>query len=366
MTTTVPAAAYGTGAHTAGDRIETAVYTSASGLDRAAYLEFLSKAFGERWNEAAFEFYLGRSFRDRASALLVRVDGARIVAGLGVAHREVRLPSRSAPVPVAVLTAGGTLRAERRAGHYAALLECMLRRARAAGCVAALGFVTRGNGSGRGLERLGARAIPSFYITSAGGARFSPDRCKRRGSYVAAAGTRGHGVAIAAARRRRSAAEDTRRARLASKGPDRSGPIAGMNPASACFHYERDHDWLSQFVHRPNPVRPVRLSHDSIALVETVPPADRRYARARARSVERLQWIDCPKAKRTANIARLARSSRRSGREFFMYTLDPLEAAAAKRAGLEIRPGCLMVLPIVADGRELLACPWRLQSGDRL
>jgi hypothetical protein len=330
--------------------------------DRAAYIEFLGAAFGEPWTVAAFDFYLGRSFAGRASEVLVRTRNGRILAGLGVAHRDVRLTTGSETIRVAVLTAGGTLAAERRRGHYAALLDLMLHRARAAGCVAALGFVTRQNGSGRGLVRLGGRSVPSFYVTSA-------SRGMRRGETRAAAPSSPE----RSSPRRRLPMENRpgrpagirHRAmlrRTASRAP------AGANfHGAASFHYERDEDWLSQFVRRPNPVRLIRLAHDSAALVETVWPMAHRGARANARPVERLQWIGCPKSKMTANIAHLARASRAAGREFFMYTLDPLEAAAAKRAGLKVRGGYLMMLPIKAAGwDELLAASWRLQSGDRL
>jgi hypothetical protein len=326
--------------------IVTRIHAAGRGLDRAAYLAFLRTAFGERWTDAAFDFYLGRSFNGRASEVLVRAQGDRILAGLGICYREVRLSARSAPIRVAVLSAGGTLPAARRTGQYAALLQCMLHRVRDQGCVAALGFVTRRNGSGLGLVRLGARTVPSFYVTSAG-----------------RAGRRATGTGGPLPPRR-----DSRAKPLPVRRYDRRSS-AEAGACTAGFHYERDEDWLSQFVHRPNPVRLVRLSHESVALLETVSPADRPYSRARARPVERLQWIACPKAKMTANIARLARASRSLGREFFMYTLDALEAEAARRAGLAIRAGYLMLLPIdatCADWRDLAGSSWRLQSGDRL
>jgi hypothetical protein len=54
---------------------------------------------------------------------------------------------------------------------------------------------------------------------------------------------------------------------------------------------------------------------------------------------------------------------------FFMYTLDPLLAAAAVRLGLSIRAGLLMLLPIDShrtDWRSLAGAEWCLHSGDRL
>jgi hypothetical protein len=52
-----------------------------------------------------------------------------------------------------------------------------------------------------------------------------------------------------------------------------------------------------------------------------------------------------------------------------MYSLDPAEAAAARRARLRIRAGYLMLQPtgVEGDGWERLArAVWRVQSGDRM
>ena len=90
---------------------------------------------------------------------------------------------------------------------------------------------------------------------------------------------------------------------------------------------------MRQFVRRPHPVRAVRLSLDSHALIERVGDTDR------------LQWLAGPHHRFSSNIASLVATSRASGRKFFMYTLDPLQAAAARRTGLKIRNGYLMLLP---------------------
>jgi hypothetical protein len=189
-----------------------------------------------------------------------------------------------------------------------------------------LGFTTRQNASARGLLRLGAHAIPSFYIVS------DSLIALRRG---------------AASRpvRPLPALEHVRQ----ESYHGRSGEVQ--------FHYGARRDWLEQFVQRPNPVSAWRVSHDSTALIETVG------------STDRLQWLGCPRRKSIASIAALASSSAAADRKFFMYTLDPLLAAAAGRLGLAIRGGFLLVLPIdrtKADLGELLTAPWGLQSGDRM
>lgn len=108
---------------------------------------------------------------------------------------------------------------------------------------------------------------------------------------------------------------------------------------------------------RPHPVRTIRLAHDSLALVESV------------RETDRLQWLACPDEKSAASVATLAAASAAAGRKFFMYTLDPREAAAARRVGLRIRGGYLMLLPTgqsIEGWDRLTNAVWRVQSGDRV
>jgi hypothetical protein len=125
----------------------------------------------------------------------------------------------------------------------------------------------------------------------------------------------------------------------------------------AHFHYERAEDWRQQFLQRPHTVHIVRLAHDSYAAIEAVHGTDR------------LQLLVCPDRKRTRYIAALAAASAIAGRSFFMYTLDPTEAAAARRAHLRMRAGYLMLQPtgVLDDGWNRLAeAVWRVQSGDRM
>jgi hypothetical protein len=104
-------------------------------------------------------------------------------------------------------------------------------------------------------------------------------------------------------------------------------------------------------------VRVVRLAHDAVALVEPVGDTDR------------LQWLGCPPARTVASLSALIAQSDAAGRHFFLYTLDPLLAAAAKRLGLRLRGGRLMLLPLdhgAADWAKVAAAPWHLHSGDRM
>jgi len=241
-------------------------------------------------------------------------------------HRQVGNDA-SGPIKVGVLCAGATLRSERGRGHYARLLEALRERALSKDYAALLGFVTRDNTSGRGLLRLGARAIASFYITSVPG----------RGP----AGHRRHGREI-----RPTDAVSTA---LAAREPS--------SAASVRFLYTGADDWQRQFIDRPNPVRALRLAHDSLALLEAVGGTDR------------LQRLACPREKISASIASLASASIAAGRRFFLYTLDPVVAAAAARAGLRARPGYLMLWPTGrhVDAWDSIAdASWTVQSGDRL
>jgi hypothetical protein len=309
-------------------------------LDADSYVAFLNRVFPGQWNRAAYEWYVARPFNYRKSHTLVRVNGTAIVSGMALCYRQVKV-GQGPPIQISVISAAGTLPSERRQGHYATLLSSALEHCGDSGSVAALGFVTRQNASGRGLARLGAEAIPSFYITSAS-RRSGLQQVLRvnRSTTIRSAGTE---VNISEAFAMRAQQQCERR------GPENS-PVAH-------FHYENTDDWKRQFIHRPRAVRALRLGHDSMALTETVGETDR------------LQWLCCPGEKVTRYIADLARTSAVRGRGFFMYTLSACEAAAARRAGLRIREGHLMLLPTgrsAADWERLRRAAWQVESGDRL
>jgi hypothetical protein len=310
-------------------------------LDRARYIEFLNQSFPGQWNAPAYDWYMSRGFNGRRSDILVRAEGLRVLSGMTLCYRQIHVGSE-APIEIAVLSAGATLATERGRGHYPALLQSALERLRQNSCVAAVGFVTRDNVSGRGLMRIGARAIPSYYVVSPANPRATFGSKARR-----------PGPACSGPPQRRedlvTAIESL--ARLQAPISDASGA------PRAHFHYERPEDWRQQFLQRPNTVRIVRLAHDSYAAIEAVNGTDR------------LQLLLCPNRKRARNIAALAAASTAAGRYFFMYTLDPAEAAAARRAQLRMRAGYLMLQPtgLPGDGWERLAgAVWRVQSGDRM
>ncbi|HTC45195.1 MAG TPA: GNAT family N-acetyltransferase [Steroidobacteraceae bacterium] len=312
-------------------------------LDRARYIEFLNQSFPRQWDPRAYDWYMARGFNGRRSDILVRADGSRVLSGMTLCYRQIDVGS-GAPIEIAVLSAGATLATERGRGHYPALLQTALERLRERSCVAAVGFVTRDNVSGRGLMRIGARAIPSYYVVSPANPHVTFGSKARRPEPAC----------LAPPRRREdlvSGIESLARLVTPAQISDSSGV------PRAHFHYERAEDWRQQFLQRPNTVHIVRLAHDSYAAIETV------------RDTDRLQLLVCPDRKRTRNIGALAAASAAAGRNFFMYTLDPTEAAAARRAHLRMRAGYLMLQPtgVQGDGWDRLAgAVWRVQSGDRM
>jgi hypothetical protein len=294
-------------------------------MDTPAYVELLNRGFPGQWNRASIEWHLRRRFLGRPPDIALRSENRRVVAVASYSYRQITDP-RGNCINVCVMAAGATLPAERRRGHYSALLQTGLELCRERSCAALLGFTTRANASARGLMRLGAHSIPSFYIVS--GTRRLESRILR--------------------------SPMPRLARLTDAAwKQRDRELRGH----VRFHYVDQRDWLSQFIHRPNPVSAWRVSHDAIALVEAVGATDR------------LQWLGCPDRKAVASIAALASASASARRNFFMYTLDPALAASAKRLGLAVRHGFLMMLPAdLGSGSldELATASWRLQSGDRM
>ena len=257
-------------------------------LDPESHRLFLNRIFPGQWDRASYEWYIRRAFNGRKNEVVVRAEGRQILSAMTLCYRQISVDGRP-PLDVSVLSAGGTIPHERGRGHYEQMLQTALARAREKSCVALLGFVTRQNGSGKGLIRIGAKALPSFYIVSR-------DRAPVR-----------HRARVRTQRK------------IAFAGAKSSPPeLSGVPQARFC--YPRREDWEQQFLRRPNAVRAVRLSHDSLALVESV------------RETDRLQWLSCPAGKTAASIASLAAASAAASRKFFMYTLDPRQASAGASA----------------------------------
>jgi GNAT superfamily N-acetyltransferase len=296
-------------------------------LDPARHLGLLNRGFPGQWSRPTYDWYITRPFHGVGSDTFAVTDGRRALSVVTMSYRQV-CDDANCSMDVGVIGSAATLPSERGRGHYGRLLEAVREHAATKGYVAIIGFVTRDNLSGRWLARRGALPIPSFYILS----------------------TRG----------RRPVSRPTRDG-LAHSVPERLAATLAHRESSRApgtrFLYACSSDWRRQFIDRPCPVRFLRLAHDALALVETVGDTDR------------LQWLACPREKMTGAIARLAAASAAAKRQFFLYTLDPLLAAAAQRVGLGMRPGYLMLWPTghrTEAWNRLANASWTVQSGDRL
>jgi|HubBroStandDraft_6_1064221.scaffolds.fasta_scaffold137777_2 GNAT superfamily N-acetyltransferase len=296
------------------------------------YTAFLNRVFPGQWDLKAYDWYIARGFNGRRGDLLIQAQDCSIRSGFALVPRQIVVDD-GAPIDAGIVCAAATLPEERGRGRYAQLLQAAIECGRQRGYVALLGFVTADNPSGRGLLRIGARAIPSYYI-------LSPGRRHARAIPRERIDTRVTLDAVAAQVRQWCGRRSLR---------------PGMPQAH--FHYAERGDWERQFLYRPHAMRAVRVRHDCVALVESV------------RSTDRLQCLACPDDRTTASIAALAAASLDGGQSFFMYTLDASQAAAARRLGLKVREGYLLLLPTGhrSDRWDALAAArWHVQSGDRL
>jgi hypothetical protein len=307
---------------------ELKVLVNPGGMNADIGADFLSRCFATRWTEAMCRWYLQRAFSEETPDRLVLMDDQQVVAGCGLAYRLLRTPD-AAVHRVSIVVAACTAPGERGRGCYAQVLRGAIERSAARGCTALLGFVTADNATGRGLQRLGATAIPSAYITSAG--RLSGSR---------------------------TSTLRLRAAPVSDSWPARAGARLRSVPGAAGFHYPDVCSWRSQMLERPHVVQSLYVGSSCRALVERVGDTDR------------LQWLDATRPERVAVIRALADYARRRRRKFFMYSTRPDDAAAASQLGLSVRPGFMMALApesrheSTVRGWETL--PWQVQSGDRL
>jgi len=111
-------------------------------------------------------------------------------------------------------------------------------------------------------------------------------------------------------------------------------------------------------VERPDEVQSLRIGATCRALIESVGDTDR------------LQWLDGDGRERLAAIRAVALRARRRGRRFFMYSTCPHEVTAARRLGLAVHPGYMVVVPLqprhASDVRDWARMSWHVHSGDRM
>jgi GNAT superfamily N-acetyltransferase len=307
---------------------ELRVLVNPAALDAEVGPGFLTRCFATPWTEVLYRWYLRRSFAGEPPDRLILMDGTRVVAVCGIVYRQLRTQD-GAVHRVSIMVAGCTLPDARGRGCYARVLQAAVDRSVARGCAAVLGFVTADNATGRGLQRVGAAAIPSAYLVS-----------RER-----AAGARPGVLRV-------------RDAPVADDWPERAAGRLCAATASAAFHYPDASAWRAQIVDRPHGVQTLRVGASCRAVIEGVGDTDR------------LQWLDGDARERLPAIRTLVERARCRKRKFFMYSTSPHEVAAARRLGLAAHPGYMMVLPLPASrtlsARDWAGMSWRVQSGDRM
>jgi GNAT superfamily N-acetyltransferase len=307
---------------------ELSMLVNPTGMDAEVGPRFLTRCFATRWTDTLYRWYLQRCFGGDAPDRLILVQDGDPVAGCGLVYRQLHTPD-GAVQRVSIVVAACTLPSARGRGCYARVLQAAIDRSTSRGCTALLGFVTADNATGRGLVRLGATAIPSSYIASRGAVR------------VAGAGT----LRLCSAK-------------VVDGWPQRAHARLRSASAPAGFHYPDVGAWRSQMLERPHAIQSLRLGATCRAVLECVGDTDR------------LQWLDGDPRERFAAIRALVAHARRRGRNFFMYSTRPGDAAAVRSLGLAVRPGYMMALALQAGQvptvQAWAGMPWHVQSGDRM
>jgi GNAT superfamily N-acetyltransferase len=299
-----------------------------NGSELAIGTGFLQQCFGSRWTDAMYRWYLQRPFAGEPTDRLILTDGTRALAGCGLAYRRLRLPDGIVQ-PVSIVVSAATLPDQRGRGYYAQILHAAIERSAQRHCTALLGFVTADNPTGRGLQRLGATAVPSTYLVSPRSPRFH-----------------------------RTALLQIRAATPTIGWPTRADTRARDSSPAVHFYYPEAAMWRSQMLERPHTVEALHVGTSCRALLEC------------AGDTDRLQWFDGPDRERPAAIAALAARAFRAQRRFFTYSTRKEDSAAAPRLGLRAHPGFLMALAVEARHLPLVrgwaSLAWDVQSGDRL
>jgi len=291
-----------------------------------------------------YRFYLRRAFAGQPPDLLVMREGGRIVSGVGVNYRSIRL-ANGATVPAAVLSAGWTLPANRGRGLFGSLMLSAIMLVARRGCALALAFARGANASTRTLRRLGAHLLPTTYFSSDSGGSALPAIAKR---------LRVRSVPPAAIQ---SAA-----ARVDAGG-------------AARFDYPRRQDWRLQFLERPHPVETLAIG-DGLAIIERTGDSDR------------LQLLLGAPADTRAALGALVLRARRADRRFLAFGFGETPERTGP-PGMTMEPGHFALLVTAREklaaaleipARRTLPAPgdlvspdgpwrpgdWQIQPGDRM
>jgi hypothetical protein len=315
-----------------------------SGIDDR-FLAGLNRSFGVRWTRSMYRWHLRREWRGRPPDLLVLRERGRLVSGVGVNYRHLRLRD-GARLEVGVLSGAWTLPSRRGRGLIQRLFLAASRRMARNGGTLAIGFVTAGSGSHRAMTRLGCESIPSAYLSA------PPERRP--------AGDRGPRLPVRT---------------INAREAHRWG-VRGIPRSTVRFDYSCDEDWRSQFIDRPFPVQSLSVEGCRVVV-------------ERARDTDRLLWISGPSARRARAVERLAARAARRRRGFFAFLFGDLERSIGDMPGFTRTSGALVILvasrarlatalslppSAAARGHESLASPgspwflgpWEIQGGDRM
>jgi hypothetical protein len=292
-----------------------------------------------------YRFYLRRAFAGQSPDLLIMRERGRVVSGVGVNYRSLRL-ANGATIPAAILSAGWTSPARRGRGLFGRLMESAMVLAARRGCALALAFARGDNASARTLRRLGAHMLPTTYFSSDSGASPLPTTGMKP--------------------RVRSVPPATIQSAAAREAAGRA----------ARFEYPRPEEWRLQFLERPCPVETLSIG-GCMAIIE------------RTAGTDRLQLLTGRPEERQAALETLVLRSRLADRRFLAFGLGEAAPERTGPPGMTTEPGHFALL---VTAREKLAASlgipawqsafaagdlssrcspwylgdWRIQPGDRM
>jgi hypothetical protein len=137
--------------------------------------------------------------------------------------------------------------------------------------------------------------------------------------------------------------------------------LADLPPADSRigFHYADPEEWTAQFVDRPHRTTMFKVEA-GVAVIEHVGATDR------------LQFLYPPAGREATTLVAMASRARAERRRFFFFTTDAAVAERATALGLRRTAGAIMVLEL-AEGQRERAAPvswasarWHVQPGDRM
>jgi hypothetical protein len=288
-----------------------------------AYLAGLNRSFGQWGDRSAYTWDFEREVGARVADLIVLRDHGVIVAGSAISYRMVRY--RNVDLLVGVMTGSWTLPEARGRGAFSQVIHESRCLVATRGGGALIAFVTQDNASRRRLVAAGCLEVPTWYVASN-----AETPAPAEAPVVEPSSSTVDELFRAYERWQR---EDT----------------------GAYVVYPSVDVWTSQYLDRPLPVERLTAA-GCTCLVE------------RAAAADRVLWIDGPEP--SSGVAALLARAVATGRQLFVFSVQPHLARAGVALGMVAKPGSITVLDVPrtpADGPERATLPaeWRLQGGDR-